>query len=218
MKKTIYSHFDKKAITALPVVTFPGRIITIITAGEAEKAVSYLLSSDIMGVDTETKPSFHRGHLHKVALLQVANRDTCFLFRLNLTGITPAIKRLLEDTTVKKVGLSWHDDIRGLEIRQKFKPGLFIDLQDMVGKIGIEDLSLQKLYANIFHKKISKHERLSNWEAASLTARQKQYAAIDAWSCINLYEEILRLEKTKEYDLVVVPEGAPLKTEPAKTE
>lgn len=218
MKKTIYSHFDKKAITALPVVTFPGRIITIITAGEAEKAVSYLLSSDIMGVDTETKPSFHRGHLHKVALLQVSNRDTCFLFRLNLTGITPAIQRLLEDTTVKKVGLSWHDDIRGLEIRKKFKPGLFIDLQDIVGKIGIEDLSLQKLYANIFHKKISKHERLSNWEAASLTPRQKQYAAIDAWSCINLYEEILRLEKTKDYDLVVVPEAASLKTEPAKTE
>lgn len=207
MKKTIYSRFDKKAITALPVVTFPGRIITIITAGEAEKAVDYLLSSDIMGVDTETKPSFHRGQQHKVALLQVSNRDTCFLFRLNLTGITPAIKRLLEDKSVKKIGLSWHDDLRGLEAREQFTPGLFIDLQDMVGGLGIKDLSLQKLYANLFHKKISKRERLSNWEATTLTDKQKQYAAIDAWTCIHLYEEILRLEKTKDYDLVVVPEA-----------
>lgn len=206
MKKTIYSRFDKKAITALPVVTFPGRIITIITAGEAEKAVDYLLSGDIMGVDTETRPSFHRGQQHKVALLQVSNRDTCFLFRLNLTGITPAIKRLLEDNTVKKIGLSWHDDIRGLEAREPFTPGLFIDLQDMVGGLGIKDLSLQKLYANLFHKKISKRERLSNWEAATLSDKQKQYAAIDAWTCIHLYDEIVRLEKTKDYELIVVPE------------
>lgn len=206
MKKQIYSKFDKKEITALPKVTFPGRIISIITASEAEKAVDYLLSSDILGVDTETKPSFHKGEQHQVCLLQVANRDTCFLFRLHRTGITPAIKRLLEDTTVKKIGLSWHDDIRGLQAREPFTPGLFIDLQDIVPTMGVQDLSLQKLYANFFHKKISKRQRLSNWETPILSERQKQYAAIDAWSCINLYEEFMRLKRTKDYELIEVPE------------
>lgn len=206
MNKTIYSRYDKKAITDLPVVTFPGRVITIITPGEAEKAVDYLLQSDIMGVDTETKPAFHRGEQNKVALLQVSNRDTCFLFRLNIIGITPAIKRLLEDKTVKKIGLSWHDDIRGLEERESFTPGLFIDLQDIVGEIGIKDLSLQKIYANIFHAKISKRQRLTNWEATPLTDKQKQYAAIDAWSCIQIYDELNRLKETGEYNLIVVPE------------
>lgn len=206
MNKTIYSRFDKKAITDLPVVTFPGRVITIITPGEAEKAVDYLLQSDIMGVDTETKPAFHRGEQNKVALLQVSNRDTCFLFRLNIIGITPAIKRLLEDKTVKKIGLSWHDDIRGLEERESFTPGLFIDLQDIVGEIGIKDLSLQKIYANIFHAKISKRQRLTNWEATPLTDKQKQYAAIDAWSCIQIYDELNRLKETGDYNLIVVPE------------
>jgi ribonuclease D len=210
MSTTIYSRFDKKAITDLPVVTFPGKVITIITAGEAEKAVDYLLNSDIIGVDTETKPSFHKGEQNKVALLQVSNRDICFLFRLNFTGITPAIKRLLEDKSVKKIGLSWHDDIRGLEAKSKFAPGLFIDLQDIVGEIGIKDLSLQKIFANIFHQKISKRQRLTNWEAPVLSDKQKMYAAIDAWSCILIYEEILRLKKTGEYDLVVVPEPEPL--------
>lgn len=202
MKKTIFTQFDKKAITDLPVVTFPGRIITIITPGEATKAVNYLLSSDILGVDTETKPAFHRGEQHKVALLQVSNRDTCFLFRLNITGITPDIKRLLEDTTVKKIGLSWHDDIHGLEEREKFTPGWFIDIQNIAKDLGIKDLSLQKLFANIFKQKISKRQRLTNWEAAVLTDKQKQYAAIDAWACILLYEEIMRLESTHDYELI----------------
>mgnify|MGYP000002491650 FL=1 len=206
MKKTIYNKFDKKAITGLPQVTFPGRIISIISPGETQKAVDYLLSSDILGVDTETKPTFHKGEHHQVSLLQVSNRDTCFLFRLNLTGITPAIKQLLEDTTVKKVGLSWHDDLRGLEAREPFQPGLFIDLQDVVPTLGIEDLSLQKLFANLFHQKISKRQRLSNWEAPLLDTKQRQYAAIDAWSCILLYEEILRLKETQEYELIRVPE------------
>lgn len=206
MNKIIYSRFDKKAIADLPVVTFPGRIITIITAGEAEKAVDYLLSCDIMGVDTETKPAFHRGEQHKVALLQVSTRDTCFLFRLNMMGMTPAIKRLLEDKTVRKVGLSWHDDVRGLEARESFRPGLFVELQDMVGGLGIKDLSLQKLYANLFGKKISKRQRLTNWEAPVLTDKQKQYAAIDAWACIQLYEEILRLRQTHDFELVSDPE------------
>lgn len=214
MNKTIYSRFDKKAITDLPVVVFPGRIITIMTPGEAEKAVNFLLSGDIMGVDTETKPSFHKNEQHKVALLQVANRDTCFLFRLNMTGITPAIKRLLEDATVKKIGLSWHDDIHGLEAREKFTPGWFIDLQDIVGKIGIMDLSLQKIYANIFHKKISKRQRLSNWEAPVLSDKQKQYAAIDAWACIQLYDEIMRLKENGDYELIDI---TPVENDPTES-
>lgn len=206
MRKTIYNKFDKHAISALPLLKFPGRIIVIMSEGETEKAVDYLLSCDILGVDTETRPAFHKGEAHKVALLQVSTRDTCFLFRLNYTGITPAIKRLLEDTTIKKIGLSWHDDILMLKKRQDFNPGLFIDLQNIVGEIGIEDRSLQKLYANVFGQKISKRQRLTNWESDVLTDKQKQYAATDAWSCINLYEEISRLKITGDYELAVTSE------------
>lgn len=209
MKKKLYSKFDKKEISELPQVSFPGRIITIISPGEADKAVDYLLSMNILGVDTETKPAFHRGEHHRVALLQVSTHDTCFLFRLNRIGITPSIKRLLEDKTVKKIGLSWHDDIHMLQDREAFTPGLFIDLQDLVPQLGIKDLSLQKLYANIFHKKISKRQRLSNWESPQLDDKQKQYAAIDAWTCVLLYEEMERLIKTKDYDLIVAPEPEP---------
>lgn len=206
MLKTIYNKFNKADIASLPIETFPGRIVVIMSEGETEKAVKYLLSQDILGVDTETRPSFRRGEMHKVSLLQVSSKDICFLFRLNMTGITPSIKQLLENTEVPMIGLSWHDDLASLKRRVNFKPGYFIDLQSVVGKIGIEDLSLQKIYANLFGKKISKRQRLTNWDADVLTDKQKVYAATDAWTCINIYEEINRLVATGNYKLEVIPE------------
>ena len=204
MKKILYSRFDKKLINTLPVVQFEGRIIVVISPGETKRAVDYLLSKDVLGVDTETRPSFKRGVSHIVSLLQVSTWDTCFLFRLNYTGLTPAIIRLLEDTKVPKIGLSWHDDILSLHKRSDFTPGYFIDLQKRVGELGIEDMSLQKLYANFFGQKIMKRQQLSNWEQDVLTDKQKIYAATDAWACLKLYEELLRLEKTNDYQLQIV--------------
>lgn len=210
MKKTIYNKYNKNAISNLPIASFEGRVIVVLTEAEAEKAVDYLLTVDILGMDTETRPSFKRGQTFKVALLQVSTRDTCFLFRLNLIGLCPAVIRLLENTTVPMIGLSWHDDLRMLKKRGEFTPGHFIELQNMVGDIGIKDLSLQKIYANLFLKKISKRQRLTNWEMPVLNDQQKIYAATDAWACIMIYEEIMRLKTTGDYDLIVVPEPEPV--------
>lgn len=209
MKKTIYNKFDKATINALPLVEYPHKINVILNEYEAERAVEYLLTCDILGVDTETKPAFRRGQNHKVALLQVATRDQCFLFRLNHLGIPQSLIKLLSNRIVPMVGLSWHDDIISLHRRAEFTPGWFIDIQDIIGNLGIEDKSLQKLYANLFGEKISKRQRLTNWEADVLTDKQKEYAAIDAWACINLYDEIMRLLATKDYDLIKVAEENP---------
>lgn len=206
MKKIIFNKYDKAGLRNLPVVLFPGKINVILSEAESEKAVSYLLTKDILGVDTETRPAFKKGQQHKVALLQVSTRDECFLFRLNLIGMCPSVIKLLSNTKVPMVGLSWHDDLCMLHRRAAFKPGRFIDIQDIIGKIGVDDRSLQKLYANIFHQKISKKQRLTNWEADVLTDSQKAYAATDAWACINLYLEIKRLSETSDYDLVIRPE------------
>ena len=203
MRKIIYNKFDKKSIAQLPTVTFPGKTVVVMSESEAEKAVHFLLSQDILGVDTETRPSFKKGETHMVSLLQVSTSDVCFLFRLNHIGITPAILRLLENKAVPMVGLSLHDDMLSLHKRVAFTPGYFIDLQDLVGELGIEDLSLQKLYANLFHQKISKSQRLTNWDSDVLNDKQKAYAALDAWACINLYKEILRLKQSGDYELVI---------------
>jgi len=164
---------------------------------EREKKLSF---------DSETRPVFKKGQHHKVALLQVSTKDVCFLFRLNLIGMPSCIVRLLEDTTILKVGLSLHDDFMMLHQRRDFKIGRFIDLQNMVSEFGIEDLSLQKLYANLFHERITKRQQLSNWEAPILTEQQKIYAATDAWTCIQIYERLQELHKTHNYETVIVPQ------------
>lgn len=206
MNKTIYSKVDKKEVNQLPIASFKGRIIVIFTEQAAEKAVDYLLSTDILGVDTETRPSFRKGHACQVALLQVSSRETCFLFRLNMIGMCAPIIRLLENKEVPMVGLSWHDDLRMLQKRKKFVPGRFIELQDMVGIIGIEDLALQKIWAILFSEKISKRQRLTNWEAPVLSESQKKYAALDAWACIQIYEEIKKLNSTHDFELITEPQ------------
>ena len=202
MKKQIYSKFDKSLISTLPRAVFEGRIHVILSKTQAEKAVDYLLAQPILGVDTETRPSFSRGTSYHVALLQVATHNTCFLFRLNVIGMTPAIVRLLEDTSVPKIGLSWHDDLNGLRKLKRFEAGNFIDIQDHVREIGIEDLSLQKLFANLFGRQISKAQRLTNWERDVLDEKQKVYAATDAWACIQIYEELERLKQSGDYELI----------------
>lgn len=207
--KKIYDKFDKSIINSLPLVTFPGKIIVVLNEYEADRAVEYLLSCDVLGVDTETRPAFRKGNNHKVALLQVATRKECFLFRLNHLGLPQSLLRLLSNKQVPMVGLSWHDDLMSLHRREQFEPGWFIDIQDIIGNLGIVDKSLQKLYANLFGEKISKRQRLTNWEADVLTDRQKEYAAIDAWACIKLYDEIMNLLATKEYELEVVPDEKP---------
>ncbi len=207
--KRIYDKYDKKAIPNLPVTHFEGRIIVIQSEGEARRAVDYLLTSPRVGIDTETRPNFKPGGMNPVALLQVATETTCFLFRLNCMGLPTCVIRLLEDKTTLKVGLSLHDDWAQLRKRVDFEPANYLELQDYVKPLGIIDMSLQKLYANLFGQKISKNQRLSNWDADVLTDAQKLYAATDAWSCLKLHDEIGRLLATHDYELIKTQHDEP---------
>ena len=204
--KTIFEKFDKNKIKELPRTLFDGRIFTISTINEAQRAVEYLLKQPILGFDTETRPSFKRGVVNKVALLQVSSKDTCFLFIFNRLGLPDCLIQLLEDQKITKIGLSLKDDFRLLQLRKEFQIGTFIDLQEEAKEIGVADCSLQKLYANILGGMICKRQQLTNWEADILTDAQKLYAATDAWACVMIHEEIKRLLQTKDFVLIKSPE------------
>ena len=182
---------DKKLISEMPKVVFPGRIIIIYTEDDARKAVAYLNRCSVVGVDTETRPSFKKGKVNSVALLQVAASDTCFLFRLNRIGIPDFLEEFLQND-VLKIGLSLRDDFNMLRRANNKDPrvGNWIELQDYVSRFGIQEKSLQKIYAILFGEKISKSQRLSNWEADVLTEAQQQYAATDAWATLRIYQRL----------------------------
>ena len=217
MKKLIYNKVSKEVISNLKKVEYKGRIFVIISQKEAERAVDFLLTQPILGFDTETRPAFRKGDSFKCSLLQVAAPNCCFLFRLNHSGLCPAVVRLLEDKTVMKVGLAWNNDLLSLHKLGNFKPGTFMDIQDMVRDFGIEDQSLVKIYANLFGQRISKADRLSNWERDVLKESQKIYAAIDAWACIRIFEELTRLKMSGDYELVVKNEELQLNSEDHET-
>ena len=205
MMKQIKNKITKTEIATLPKVLFPGRIFVIYTEADADKAISYLQTQRLVGVDTETRPSFKRGTTHKVALLQISTSDTCFLFRLNQIGMPPSLQEFLMSDTLK-IGLSLKDDFTMLRRRKDVhaEEGNWIELQDYVGRFGIEDRSLQKIFANLFGQKISKSQRLSNWEAETLSEGQMKYAATDAWACVEIYNCLEEMERTGNYELIKV--------------
>ena len=185
---------DKEIVKDLPIAQTDCQIELIDSPDEVDKAVKYLLRSKVVGFDTESKPSFTKGKSNKIALMQISTQKRCFLFRLQMIGKNQRLKEFLENENIKKIGVARHGDLRNLRVWSKFEPKNFVDLQNIVGDYGIEELGLQKIYAIVFGKKISKSQQLSNWEAKILNRAQQVYAATDAWACRQIY---LKLTKNK---------------------
>lgn len=185
----------KEEVNLLPVVIFEGKITLVDELSKVKQAIDELSKSAVVGIDTETKPSFTRGTHHKVSLVQISTLDHCFLFRLNMIDFPLPLAEFLANKNVIKIGLSLRDDLSGLNRRYAFKPAGFIDIQEIAKNYGIMELSLQKIYAILFNKKISKSQRLTNWESPALSEPQQRYAATDAWASLQIYLQLMQEKK-----------------------
>lgn len=188
--KTVNIAISKEQMSAMPLVTFPGKITIVDTPELAAAALGQLSHAPVVGFDTETKPSFKKGQVNSVALVQISTLDHCYLFRVNKPGVLQQLRGFMQSDAVAKIGLSLKDDFNVLRRNGDFSPAGFVDLQQLVREYGIADSSLQKIYAIIFGERISKGQRLSNWEAATLTPSQCSYASIDAWACLRIYNTL----------------------------
>lgn len=191
MVKTI----SKEEIADLPIAKFEGRIVIIDNKNDADKAVSILQENNLIGFDTETRPSFKKGKLHKIALMQLSTENCCYLFRLNIIDFPESLQNLLTNPDIKKIGLSLKDDFSAIRRSTDFTPKGFVELQSVAKNYGIEDTGLQRIYAILFNEKISKRQRLTNWEALELTPSQQMYAALDAWACLRIYNKLNEINK-----------------------
>jgi ribonuclease D len=194
LPNTFAAHIDKAVIPTLPVAFFEGEVIVVDRPEMVAEAASYLRQHNVLGVDTEARPSFKRGVHYPTALVQISTLQRCYLFRLTHVGMPVEIAQIFADPNICKVGLAFKDDINGLRRRRDFKPANCIDLQAIVCKYGIMDLGLQKIFAIIFGKKISKAQQLTNWENSHLTPEQARYASTDAWATLSIY---LALQQVK---------------------
>ena len=181
---------DKDELAELPLIQFEGDITLVESKEDYIASIEYLSQQTLLGFDTETKPAFKKGVVYEVALLQLATEERAFLFRLNKIGLPNGLKNILENPDIQKIGVAIRDDIKGLQKLNHFKPGGFIELQDHVKDFGILDFSLKKLSAIVLGFRISKAQRVTNWEAPDLTEAQLVYAATDAWISHRIFESL----------------------------
>ena len=194
LPNTFAPHIDKAAIQALPLTFFEGEVIVVDKPEMVADAAEYLRQHTVLGVDTEARPSFKRGVHYPTALVQISTLERCYLFRLTHVGMPVEIAQIFANPDICKVGLAFKDDINGLRRRRDFVPTNCIDLQSMVCRYGIMEMGLQKIFAIIFGKKISKAQQLTNWENSYLTPEQARYASTDAWATLSIY---LALQQVK---------------------
>ncbi len=194
------NHFIDKisneATAQLPAIEFHGEVYVVEHERDIAAACKYLSRQPVIGFDTETRPSFRPGVMFRVSLLQLASPERCYLFRLNKIPLAKAILQLFENRDILKVGADVAGDLRSLRQIRHFRDNGFIDLQRIAGQWGIEEKSLRKLAAIVLGMRVSKAQRLSNWEAATLTERQIVCASTDAWVCTRIYERLLRTPKS----------------------
>ncbi|MFO7844806.1 MAG: 3'-5' exonuclease [Bacteroidales bacterium] len=184
------NHITNAEINNLPLYQFNGGVFVIDTFEKLDYYLPLLQEQKILGFDTETKPSFKKGVVNQVSLLQLSSSHEAFLIRINRIGFPQEIIDILRNKEVKKIGLAIHDDIKTLQEIQDFEPQSFIDLQDFVTYFKIESQSLRKITAIVLNKRISKSQQVSNWEREELTESQLLYAATDAWACLQIYKTL----------------------------
>ena len=188
---TVNNFIDKisnEQTALLPAVEFRGEIRIVEHERDIAAACKTLAEQPVIGFDTETRPSFRPGVTFRVSLLQLSTPTVCYLFRLNKIPLAKPILQLLEDRRVLKIGADVAGDLRSLRQIRHFRDGI-------APEWGIGEKSLRKLSAIVLGRRVSKAQRLSNWEAATLTDKQQLYAATDAWVCTRIYEQLLRTPK-----------------------
>ncbi len=189
---------SKDEISALPLRSYTGHIHVVDSDAKMYAAVQALGREEVLGFDTETRPAFKVGESYPPALIQLAGRDSVYIFQLRHIASYGPLAGILADKKVLKAGIAVRDDLNKLGGLFSFKPAGFVELAEMRASLGIKNAGLRGLAALLFGFKISKHVKISRWDSPKLTHEQIVYAATDAWMCREIYfalQAILRGKK-----------------------
>ena len=163
--------------------------------------------SRVVGWDLEWVVNFVAGRSERpVALTQIAvrpkppARPLVALLRLHNVqgGITPTLRAFLEDPTILKVGVQIRGDAHKMTRDFGVRVGGISELRDLARAVADSSgrrpasFSLSALTEWTLNRALPKNkgERVSNWEASTLTEEQVMYAALDAWASLLVYENL----------------------------
>lgn len=188
----------KEEVNELPLGKYEGEIIIVDTPVQVANAIEEIENENIIGVDTETKPTFKKGALNNTALIQIATSNRVFLFRLNKMGFPFALTRILENPQIHKIGIAVLQDMK--ELSDQFRPfqhNNVTDLNILCKQLNFKNIGARNLSAMVLGFRISKRQQTSNWEAIQLSEAQLRYAATDAWVARQIF---LKLYYSKEFN------------------
>ncbi len=183
----------KDEIKKLPLLKFNGKIILANGHADVDEFLNELYSGKVVGFDTETKPTFKKGQVNPIALLQFALNGKAFLFRVHQSGVPKEIIDFLSEPSVIKVGVALDDDFLQLKRQIDFEPKNTIDLNKLAPQLGVENIGVRNLSGIFLDGRVSKNQQTSNWENPELTKSQMIYAATDAWVCLKIYQRMQQL-------------------------
>ena len=171
-------------------ISFQGPITVVDNILKAEEALDKLFAAKCIGFDTESRPAFFKGQKFPVSIIQLATNEEAFIFQLKYVRFAGRLVELLSDESIIKVGVGVQDDIRRLNELCKFKHGGFFDLSAEMKRKGVVQSGARALTARYLGRKLVKSSQKTNWAVSRLTERQLEYAATDAWICLQLLDYV----------------------------
>ncbi|MBL56757.1 MAG: 3'-5' exonuclease [Flavobacteriales bacterium] len=194
----VKTSINKDEVNELPLGKYEGRIIIVDTPLQVADAIEEIENENIIGVDTETRPTFKKGLLNKTALVQIATGKKVFLFRLNKMGFPYSLARIFENPQIQKIGIAILQDMKELSDQyREFQHQNVTDLNILCKTLNFQNIGARNLTAMILGFRISKRQQTSNWESNQLSEGQLRYAATDAWVARQVY---LKLYTSKEFN------------------
>jgi ribonuclease D len=178
---------SKEAISSLPVRRYEGKVSLVEMLRELEEARTDIRQERVVGLDTETRPSFKKGEVHLPCLVQAATAQAVYLFQLSRLDVFPTLVELLAKPDVVKTGVGLAHDLRQLKLVFPFAVENVIDLGVIARRRGLGQTGVRNLAGMLLGFRIPKGNRTSNWAAPRLSPAQITYAATDAWACRELY-------------------------------
>jgi len=181
----------KEEINDLELDKYSGEIVIVDTKIALAKVCKEISQSKLIGIDTETKPSFKKGLIYQVALLQIATDKKVYIIRLKRVKMSQDLAQIFSNKDIVKVGIAVRDDIKDLKKIIPFNEQSIVDLNVLAPQLGFESIGAKKLSALVLGIRISKRQQVSNWEVEDLTQAQIDYAATDAWICREIYLKLV---------------------------
>ena len=168
-------------INDLPLYHYTGPVLVIRSLNDWKQALPDLQDENLLGFDTETRPSFRKGRRNAPALIQLATARSVYLVQLANLPFGAPVAEILANPSQVKAGVGIGDDMRDLARLHAFEPAGLVDLGGVARAHRLSSQGLRTLAANLFGWRISKGSQCSNWSLKELTPRQIVYAATAAW-------------------------------------